>query len=74
MQDSYETTITNHIRRIPVVDHDWLLGIIALSDISHFKPVEIRRYLTYQEIPEARDQFIVNLVRTLDPIVVYQSK
>jgi CBS domain-containing protein len=70
---AYEQMSKNHIRRIPVVDHDRLVGIITLSDILQFKPVEVGRFLSFKELSETMDDLIVELVMTADPIVVYQT-
>jgi len=70
---AYEKMTSNHIRRIPVVDHDKLIGIISLSDILRFKPAEIRRYLSFKELSEKLEDVIVDLVMTPDPIVVYET-
>lgn len=71
--EAYEKMTTNHIRRIPVVDHDRLIGIIALSDILRFKPAEVGRYLSFKDLSVALDKLIVELVMTRDPVVVYQT-
>lgn len=73
LAQAYEVMITQHIRRIPVVDGDRLLGILAMTDILRFKPAEIRRYLSFKELSETLDKIIVELVMTPDPIVVYQT-
>ncbi len=73
LAQAYEKMASNHIRRIPVVEHDRLIGIITLSDILQFKPVEIGRYLSFKELSETLDNLIVELVMTADPIVVYQT-
>ncbi|MFT4585706.1 MAG: acetoin utilization protein AcuB [Gammaproteobacteria bacterium] len=70
---AYEKMTVNQIRRMPVVNHDRLIGILSLSDILRFKPDEIRRYLTFKELSESMDKVIVELVMTTDPIVVYQT-
>jgi len=71
--EAYEKMSTQHIRRIPVVDHDRLIGIIALSDILRFKPAEVGRYLSFKDLSVALDKLVVELVMTRDPIVVYQA-
>jgi acetoin utilization protein AcuB len=71
--EAYEKMSTKHIRRIPVVDHDRLIGIIALSDILRFKPAEVGRYLSFKDLSVALDKLVVELVMTRDPIVVYQA-
>jgi acetoin utilization protein AcuB len=73
LAEAYEKMTANHIRRIPVVEHGKLIGIIALSDILQFKPVEVGRYLSFKELSETLDDLIVELVMTADPIVVYQT-
>ena len=71
--EAYEKMTTNHIRRIPVIDHERLIGIITLSDILRFKPAEIGRFLSFKEMSDKLDKLIVELVMTRDPIVVFQS-
>ncbi len=71
--EAYEKMATNHIRRIPVVDRDRLVGIITLSDILRFKPATVGRYLSFKDLAVELDKLIVELVMTPDPIVVYQS-
>ena len=71
--EAYEKMTMNHIRRIPVMDHDRLIGIITLSDILRFKPAEIGRFLSFKEMSDKLDKLIVELVMTPDPIVVFQS-
>jgi len=73
LTEAYEKMAANHIRRIPVVEKDRLIGIITLSDILRFKPVEIGRYLSFKELSDTLDNLIVELVMTSDPIVVYQT-
>ncbi len=70
---AYEKMTMNHIRRIPILDHDRLIGIIALSDILRFKPPTVGRYLSFKELSETLDKLVVELVMTRDPIVVFQS-
>ena len=70
---AYEKMTTNHIRRIPVVENDGLIGILSLTDILRFKPPEIRRYLSFAELSGSLDDVIVDLVMARDPIVVHQS-
>ncbi|MFT5415694.1 MAG: putative transcriptional regulator, partial [Gammaproteobacteria bacterium] len=55
---AYEKMTVNQIRRMPVVNHDRLIGILSLSDILRFKPDEIRRYLTFKELSESMDKVI----------------
>lgn len=70
---AYEKMVLEHIRRIPVVEHERLIGIISLSDILRFKPAEVRRYLSFKELSVSLDDIIVELVMTPEPIVVYQT-
>jgi acetoin utilization protein AcuB len=70
---AYEKMITNRIRRIPIVEKDRLIGIIALSDILRFRPAEIRRYLSFKELSDTLDNVIIDLVMTPDPIAVYEA-
>lgn len=70
---AYEKMMTNHIRRLPVTEHDRLIGIISMSDILRFKPPEIRRYLSFAELSKSLDTVNVDMVMAPEPIVVYQS-
>lgn len=63
----------NQIRRIPVVERDKLVGIITLGDILRFKPAEVGRYLSFNELSGKLDSIVVDLVMARDPIVVNQS-
>ena len=73
LAQAYEKMTKNHIRRIPVVEGGRLIGIITLSDILQFKPVEVGRYLSFKELSETLDKLVVELVMTRDPIVVFQT-
>jgi len=73
LAEAYEKMTANHIRRIPVVDKDQLVGIITLGDILRFKPAEVGRYLSFNELSEKLDSLIVDLVMTKNPIVVNQT-
>lgn len=73
LAQAYEKMTVNHIRRIPVVDRDQLVGIITLGDILRFKPAEVGRYLSFNELSEKLDTIVVELVMARDPIVVNQS-
>lgn len=70
---AYEKMTANQIRRIPVLEREALIGIVTLSDILQFKPVEVGRYLSFKELSETLDNLIVELIMTPDPIVVYQT-
>jgi acetoin utilization protein AcuB len=73
LAEAYEKMTVNQIRRIPVVERDKLVGIITLGDILRFKPAEVGRYLSFNELSGKLDSIVVDLVMARDPIVVNQS-
>tara|TARA_R110002096_G_scaffold200747_2_gene384960 strand:- start:4297 stop:4767 length:471 start_codon:yes stop_codon:yes gene_type:complete len=73
LAEAYEKMTVNQIRRIPVVERGQLVGIITLGDILRFKPAEVGRYLSFNELSGKLDSIVVDLVMARDPIVVNQS-
>ena len=73
LAEAYEKMTVNRIRRIPVVERDQLVGIVTLGDILRFKPAEVGRYLSFNELSGKLDSIVVDLVMAKDPIVVNQS-
>jgi len=73
LAEAYEKMTVNHIRRIPVVERDQLVGIITLGDILRFKPAEVGRYLSFNELSGKLDSIVVDLVMARDPITVNLS-
>ena len=73
LAEAYEKMTVSQIRRIPVVERGQLVGIITLGDILRFKPAEVGRYLSFNELSGKLDSIVVDLVMARDPIVVNQS-
>lgn len=73
LAEAYEKMTVNHIRRIPVTEGDGLVGIITLGDILRFKPAEVGRYLSFNELSGKLDSIVVDLVMAKNPITVNLS-
>ena len=41
LPEAYWLMLNNKIRRLPVVDHDTLVGIVTLEDLRHVSPLNI---------------------------------
>lgn len=70
LAEAYEKMTVNHLRRIPVLERDQLVGMITLGDILRFKPVEVGRYLSFNELSDKLDVIVVDLVMARELIVV----
>ena len=63
----------HHIRRLPVVEDDELVGIITLGDIREAQPSDVNAFRPY-EMEHLVDLITVDTAMTPDPVTVLPDK
>lgn len=71
---AFEILQKDHIRRLPVVYKDKLIGIITLKDILDAKPSDVLHSNNLSEIYKHLSSIIVQLSMTQKPITIYQTE
>ena len=67
--EAYQFMIENHVRRLPVVDKDKLIGMVTLSDLYQVKPFDTVS-ISLLEITQQVSNMTVDEVMAPDPITV----
>lgn len=70
---AYEKMQTHKIRRLPVLKHENLVGIITLTDILDAKPSDIKHNLNVERVNEYLSLIIVETAMKRNPLVIYQT-
>lgn len=70
---AWELMMTNHIRRLPVIDEGRLVGIVTQTDILNAKPADPAHRLALAEVARELDNLIVSTVMTKNPISIYDN-
>jgi CBS domain-containing protein len=70
---AWELMMTNHIRRLPVIDEGRLIGIVTQTDILNAKPADPAHRLALAEVARELDNLIVSTVMTKNPISIYDN-
>jgi acetoin utilization protein AcuB len=68
---AYELMMTNHVRRLPVVEHQKLVGIITLTDLLNVKQSDPGHRLSLEDIAREFNRLTIGVVMSKKPIVVY---
>lgn len=70
---AWELMMTNHIRRLPVIDEGRLVGIVTQTDILNAKPADPAHRLALADVARELDNLIVSTVMTKNPISIYDN-
>ena len=70
---AWELMMTNHIRRLPVIDDGRLVGIVTQTDILNAKPADPAHRLALADVARELDNLIVSTVMTRNPISIYDN-
>lgn len=73
LSKALELMTTNHIRRLPVVNHDELIGIVTWTDVLELKQPDPGHRQTVDEFATHLEAISVSTVMTKNPITVYRS-
>jgi acetoin utilization protein AcuB len=69
----YDLMLTHSIRRMPVICHSGLVGIVTLSDVLHATPADVERTRDLAMTMRALSKIAVGEVMTADPLVIAQG-
>lgn len=61
------------IRRLPVVSHGRLTGIVTRSDVLEAKPSALGNALAFDEVMGRLDSITVGIAMSANPITVYEA-
>lgn len=70
--EAYQLMIYEHVRRLPVVVHDRLVGIVTLSDLYQVKPFHILSE-GEQTLCQKLEQMTIEEVMAPDPITIAED-
>jgi len=70
---AWELMMTNHIRRLPVIDEGRLIGIVTQTDILNAKPADPAHRLALADVARELENLIVSTVMTKNPISIYDN-
>lgn len=70
---AYELMTINHIRRLPVLEEDRLVGIITLSDLLAIKRPDPSHRMSLGEVAEELGRLVVSAIMHRDPICIYAN-
>lgn len=72
LAEAYSTMCLRGIRRLPVVEHGRLVGILTRSDVLEAKPSEISHAEDATTVIQRLDRITVGLAMTRDPVSIYE--
>lgn len=70
---AYSTMCLRGIRRLPVVEHGRLVGIITRSDILEAKPTEIGHAVDFDGVIRDLDRITVGIAMHRAPVSIYEA-
>ena len=73
LAEAYATMCLHGIRRLPVVEHGRLTGIVTRSDILEAKPSDLGHAVDFDAIRRSLDQITVGVAMRRAPIHVYEA-
>jgi CBS domain-containing protein len=73
LPEAQQIMMENHIRRLPVVWHDKLVGILTFGDIREAKPSDATTLSVY-ELNYLLDRLTVKSIMTPDPITIHPDE
>lgn len=73
LAEAYSTMCLRGIRRLPVLEHGRLAGIITRSDILEAKPTELGHAVDFSTIVQSLDRITVGVAMRRAPIFVYEA-
>jgi len=73
LAEAYSTMCLRGIRRLPVLEHARLTGIITRSDILEAKPSEIGHAIDFAAVVHKLSQITVGIAMHRAPVTVYEA-
>lgn len=73
LAEAYSTMCLRGIRRLPVLEHGRLAGIITRSDILEAKPTDIGHAVDFSTVAESLDRITVGVAMRRAPVFVYEA-
>jgi CBS domain-containing protein len=70
---AYDLMTAHRVRRLPVLEHDRLCGMLTLSDILNARAPDPRHRLGATEIAAELERFAVSVCMTADPYAIFAS-
>lgn len=73
LAEAYSTMCLRGIRRLPVIEHGRLTGIITRSDILEAKPTELGHAIGFDAVMHSLEGLTVGVVMRRTPVAVYEA-
>lgn len=73
LAEAYSTMCLRGIRRLPVVEHGRLVGILTRSDILEAKPSEIGHGVDFDAVMHDLDRVTVGVAMHRDPVAIFEA-
>ena len=73
LAEAYSTMCLRSIRRLPVLEHERLTGIVTRSDILEAKPSEVGHAIDFDAVVHKLSRITVGIVMRRAPVTVYEA-